>query len=134
MANPAGNPQNLTKAGGNWGNKGGGRPKMSLLKEKEEWLERILSADFDVKTAHPLERRLREIAETSNSSATLEYIYNQKFGSPKTTIKAEVGDTDVFEALGRVLPLHVDKETAKAILNGLYGELSSGDSDSGGAS
>lgn len=106
-----------------------GRPKMSVLKEKQEWLDRILSKDFDPNApdVHPLERRLREIAETSSSSATLEYIYNQKFGSPAAKIINEVSNESVFESLGRVLPSHVDEKTARAIVIALYEDLGGSD-------
>lgn len=129
MANPKGTPENLRP--GNPGNRGGGRPKLSVLQEKREWLDRILSPDFDPSApgVHPLERRFREIAETSNSSATLEYLYNQKFGSPAAKIINEVSNEAVFEALGRVLPNHVDKETAVAIVKELYLDLGGSDPD-----
>lgn len=129
MANPNGNTKTLTP--GNPGNKGGtGRPRLSVLKEKTEWLDRILAPDFDVENAHPLERRLREIAETSSSSSTLEYIFNQKYGAPKATIKNEIGNTEVFGALGDVLPRYMDKDTAMEFLKDLYAELGGSDLDS----
>jgi hypothetical protein len=108
---------------GNPGNKGGGRLPMSKLKDKEEWLDELMSEDFDPHNAHPLVKRLREIAETSSSSATLEYIFNQKFGAPKSTTKVEVADASVFKALGEILPRHADQSTCRAILLDLHAAL-----------
>lgn len=112
--------------------KGVGRKPMAFLKKKQEWLDELLQAEFDPTQAHPLVARLRELAETSNSSSTLEYIFNQAYGSPKSVVKHEVADDSVFEALGKVLPNHVDQETCVAILNDLYVELGGSDPESEG--
>lgn len=104
-----------------------GRPRLSVLQEKREWLEEVMAADFDITKAHPLVARLREIAETSNSSATLEYIFNQKFGSPASKIINEISNDAVFEALGRVLPQFVDKPTAIAIVKAVNEDLGGSD-------
>lgn len=114
--------------------KGCGRKPTAELMKRKEILEQLWDPNFDPSSpnVHPIIRRLREIAETSSSSATAEYIVNQVIGSPKTVVRYEVSDVTVFEALGKVLPNFVDEETSIAILNALNGELSGSDSESEG--
>lgn len=121
------NPQNLNK-GGTPGNKGGGRKKLSVLKEKEDWLNQLLQADFDPQNAHPLVARLRHLAEKSQSSATLEYIFNQRFGAPKSTVVNVVENETVIKAGVSVINRYIKdglltKDLGEQFLKDWQGEL-----------
>lgn len=122
MANPKGNPQNLRKGGGP------GRKKGQALPSRAELLERIIQRPGELPGSESLlddvVTRLHELAVTSNSSATIEWLFNQLIGSPKSTIKHDVSDTQVFIALGRVLPEFLASEAeCKRFLYRLQEEL-----------
>jgi len=121
MANPKGNPQNLKRGGP-------GRPKGQALPSRAELLERIISRPGELPGSESLlddvVTRLHEVAVTSNSSATIEWLLNQLIGSPKSTIKHDVSDTEVFLAIGRILPEFLPGETeCKRFLYRLKEEL-----------
>ena len=43
-------------------------------------------------------KRFHEILTSSNSSASIEWLFNQLIGSPKSTIIQEIADTLIFES------------------------------------
>lgn len=96
MANPNGNPQNLIRRAGP------GRPKKDILPSRNELLEALTQrpgkmGDNKTLLADAMDR-FHELACTSNSSASIEWLFNQLIGSPKSTIKLEVKDSDIFMA------------------------------------
>jgi hypothetical protein len=126
MANPNGNPQNLLP-GGMPGNAGGGRWSNNARKAKAEWLEKMKA----MKPDHPDYQTLDEAIDAKIASEALhsgymaQWLREMEHGKPATKYEIHVGETEVFDALGDILPNHVkDQGLCEAILKDLYAALS----------
>lgn len=108
--------------GGNEGNVFGGGQKPKYLRELcAQGFAKAIPIQTDIATGN---------IPASAAEKTGAFNALGKFGLGE--LKIEIKDTHIFEALGEVLPRHVDPETAHAILRDLHGEL--GGSDSGSES
>jgi hypothetical protein len=121
MANPKGNPQNL-KRGGSPGRK----PKV-ILPSRNELLEFLTTRPGQLTDGSMLDdaaKRFHEHLVTSNSSASIEWLFNQLIGSPKSTIKHEVPDSKVFEAYAEAMAeLGYSEEDATSLTQKVVGKL-----------
>lgn len=125
MANPKGNPQNLLP-GGVPGNKGGGRWSSSAKEARALWLETIKAMPTD----HPDHKTLAEARDAKIAQEVVhgngymaQWLVEMEMGKPSSRFEVEIGDTEVFLALGRILPGHCDKATCEAILIDLHAQL-----------
>lgn len=124
MANPKGNPANLRV--GNPGNSGG-RPPSAARRRREEFLAALENAD-SVKAPgktlwdDALEALAGLLAE--GDGPTVRWYVDQLAGTAKTTTEVVVQETEVFLALGRILPEFFETADAcKAFLERLKAEL-----------
>lgn len=127
MANPKGNPQNLLP-GGMPGNAGGGRWSNNARAAKAAWLQKMKQ----MQPEHPDYQTLDEAIdgkiahEVINGNGYMaQWLREMEHGKPATKYEIHVGELEVFDALGDILPKHVkDQALCEAILKDLYVALS----------
>ena len=100
---------------------------MSYLRDREEWLDQLMAKDFDYDSAHPLIARMRHLAETSDSPATLAYIFNQRFGAPRTKIELFVEDEAIFVAFAEALTEddRISRDLAVDLIEAVHNKIKS---------
>lgn len=121
MANPKGNPQNLIP-----GANPKGRPKKAILPSRNEFLEWLTTTPGQLTNGNLLDdakKRFHEILTSSNSSASIEWLFNQLIGQPRSTIKHEIGNEEVVRACAVVFAKYIDPDKVVDAVKDLLAEL-----------
>lgn len=114
MANPNGTPANLRRGGP-------GRKKNPLPSRNEllTWLTTmpgILTEEKNGTLLDDARHRFAEILRSSQSSTSIEWLFNQLIGSPRATVENVIADLHVFTVIGDILPEFLDKEGSERFL------------------
>ena len=78
-----------------------GRPPKAQIPSRNELLQWLIETPGQITDGSLLDdarKRFHEILTSSNSSASIEWLFNQLIGSPKSTIIQEIADTLIFES------------------------------------
>ena len=104
-----------------------GRPKGSTtLPSRNEMLEWLITTPGKLSGDSLLDdarERFHEILATSNSSASIEWLFNQLIGQPRSTIKHEIANADVVRAVAVVASKHLQPDQVVSFVQDLIAEL-----------
>lgn len=103
-----------------------GRPPKAQLPSRNEMLQWLIETPGQITNGNMLDdarKRFHEILTTSNSSASIEWLFNQLIGQPKSTIKHEITDEEMVRAVAKVLANYVEPEKLTLAVQDLIREL-----------